>query len=608
MTSFWTRALEERWRRWWVFAALAVVTAGGALLRLYDLGRAGVGSTFYASAIYSMGQSLHNFLYAAYDPAGTILTDKPPLALWLQVASTKVFGFEGWAMILPIALAGTVAIPLVFLGARRTHSVAAGLLAALALAVFPESVATARDSTMDALMMAMLAGAAVLLIAAVEGRRPRLLIAWAVVMGLIFNVKYFEGFVVMPAAAIYLLVVLRHEWRQWVMPVAGAAAVVVVVSLSWVTFVELTPAEDRPIVLNDEDNSAFGLVARYNGLERVLPGEVTIFTAVDPNAEASAGLIAAAQQFGVGDRGPLRFVRGSNGALLGASIVLALAGIGLVAWRRRDWLDVPGLFWIAWCLTGLALFTVSNRAAAHYHESYAPALAVLIGVGLVEAGRLTDRWRALVLPSIVLTAAAVGWVAVRNHATLHTEVRAAVVLAVLAALAVMVLARRRSWFGRWLWVAPAVLVLAIPLTSSLYIAREAPRGGQITRPNPLVYAADESRGAGDRSVPIDQLFTRFGRIDGEYQLAIDGVNNAGEVVAYTGASVLPIYNEYLRTPLLAAEDLDARLASGDPPFVLLTVARFQQGLLDEVLPIVTRHCAFDSDRQLARGWILFDCR
>ncbi len=183
MTSFWTRALEERWRRWWVFAALAVVTAGGALLRLYDLGRAGVGSTFYASAIYSMGQSLHNFLYAAYDPAGTILTDKPPLALWLQVASTKVFGFEGWAMILPIALAGTVAIPLVFLGARRTHSVAAGLLAALALAVFPESVATARDSTMDALMMAMLAGAAVLLIAAVEGRRPRLLIAWAVVMG-----------------------------------------------------------------------------------------------------------------------------------------------------------------------------------------------------------------------------------------------------------------------------------------------------------------------------------------------------------------------------------------------------------------------------------------
>ena len=418
VTSFWARALEERWRRWWVLAALAVVTAGGALLRLYDLGRAGVGSTFYASAIYSMGQSLHNFLYAAYDPAGTILTDKPPLALWLQVASTKVFGFEGSAMILPIALAGTVPIPLVFLGARRTHSVAAGLLAALALAVFPESVATARDSTMDALMMAMLAGAAVLLIAAVEGRRPRLLIAWAVVMGLVFNVKYFEGFVVMPAAAIYILVVLRHEWRRWVTPVVGAAAVVVVVSLSWVTFVELTPAEDRPIVLNDEDNSAFGLVARYNGLERVLPSDVIIFTAVDPSAEPSAGLNAVARQFGVGDRGPLRFVRGSNGALLGVSMVLALAGMGLVVWRRRDWLDGPGLFWIAWCLTGLALFTVSNRAAAHYHESYAPALAVLIGVGLVEAGRLRDRWRALVLPSIVLAAALVGWVAVRNHATL----------------------------------------------------------------------------------------------------------------------------------------------------------------------------------------------
>ena len=592
----WERALEARWRRWWVLTALTSVTAIGALLRLFDLGRAGIGSTFYASAIYSMGRSLHNFLYAAYDPAGTIMTDKPPLALWVQVASTKILGFEGWAMILPMAVAGTVAIPLVYLGARRSHSVAAGLLAALALAVFPESVATARDSTMDAMLMALLAGAAVLLIAAVEGRRRGLLIVWAVVMGLIFNVKYFEGFAVMPAAAIYLVVVLRHEWRQWVAPVAGAAAVVVVVSLSWVTFVELTPAEDRPIVLNDRDNSAFGLVARYNGLERVLPGDVTIFTPIDPLDEPSQGLLSVARQFGVGDRGPFRLVAGSNGPLLAVSLVLAVAAIVLVVWRRRDWLDGPGLFWVLWCLSGLVLFTVSNRAAAHYHESYAPALAVVIGVGLVEAARLRGGWRSLVLPSMVVAATAAGWWAVRDHSVLQTEARGAVGLALVAALAALILATRRSWLGRRIWVAPAVLVLAIPLGSSLWIAREAPRGGQVTRPNPLIYAGDNAR------------LTRFGASEGEYQFAIDGVNSAGEAITYTGASVLPIYNEYLRTPLLAPEDLEAQLARGDPPFVLVSNGRFQSGLLSEVLPIVTRHCNFDAQQQLARGWILYDCR
>jgi hypothetical protein len=107
-------------------------------------------------------------------------------------------------------------------------------------------------------------------------------------------------------------------------------------------------------------------------------------------------------------------------------------------------------------------------------------------------------------------------------------------------------------------------------------------------------------------VPVDQLLARFGSSDGDYQFAIDGVNAAGEVIACTGVSVLPIYNEYLRTPLLAAGDLEARLARGDPPFVLTSASRVQSGLLSDVLPIVQRHC--EVAPPLARGWILWDCR
>ena len=39
-----------------------------------------------------MGLSWHNFFYAAFDPAARLAIDKPPLDLWFQVASVKLFG------------------------------------------------------------------------------------------------------------------------------------------------------------------------------------------------------------------------------------------------------------------------------------------------------------------------------------------------------------------------------------------------------------------------------------------------------------------------------------------------------------------------------------
>ncbi|MEE8336469.1 MAG: glycosyltransferase family 39 protein, partial [Dehalococcoidia bacterium] len=386
-----------------VIVALLAITALAGWLRLSDLGRAGLGNHFYAAAVWSMSGSWHNFFYAAYDPAGTLIIDKPPLALWLQVAFTKALGFEGRSMILPMALAGTVAVPLAFGAARRSHGVAAGLVAAVLLAVLPESVATARDSTMDALMMALLAASAWLLVAAVEGRNARLLIAWAALMGVIFNVKYFEGFVVMPAAVLYIGVRWRHELRERLLLLAGAALVLAAVSLLWVGFVELTPASTRPIVMNDASNSVVSLIVRYNGLERVLPGEVTIF---EPYAGASDAVVqayaAVAAQFGVGDAGPTRLFEGANGPLLGMPAAFALLGALAVLWRRRDWLDGPGVFWLAWALTGVVLFSFSNRAAAHYTESYAPALAVLGAVGVVERWRAREAWRSVALPLAML--------------------------------------------------------------------------------------------------------------------------------------------------------------------------------------------------------------
>ncbi len=74
-----------------------------------------------------MAESWHNFLFNAFDPAGFVSLDKPPLAFWLQVASVKLLGFSGLALHLPQLLEGVGAIALLYHLVARRFDVAAGL-------------------------------------------------------------------------------------------------------------------------------------------------------------------------------------------------------------------------------------------------------------------------------------------------------------------------------------------------------------------------------------------------------------------------------------------------------------------------------------------------
>src|ERR1700722_12738367 len=71
--------------------ALGLITAGAAALRLVDLGAVRL-DPFYDAAVRSMGLSWHNFFFGAYEPGGSVSIAKPPVDLWLQVATVKLFG------------------------------------------------------------------------------------------------------------------------------------------------------------------------------------------------------------------------------------------------------------------------------------------------------------------------------------------------------------------------------------------------------------------------------------------------------------------------------------------------------------------------------------
>ena len=76
------------------------------MLNLWALSRNGWANEYYSAAVRSMSSSWHNFLYGSFDPGGVMTVDKPPLALWVQALSVRVFGFNSLSMLVPQALMG----------------------------------------------------------------------------------------------------------------------------------------------------------------------------------------------------------------------------------------------------------------------------------------------------------------------------------------------------------------------------------------------------------------------------------------------------------------------------------------------------------------------
>jgi len=147
---------------------LFAVFAAAATLRLWRLDQNGFGNEYYTASVRSMSLGWHNFLYNSFDPAGFISVDKPPVALLIQVASVKLFGFHALSVLIPQALEGVAAVALLYHLVQRRFGPAAGLLAALFLALTPVNVAIDRSSNTDSCLVLVLLLATWALTRAVE--------------------------------------------------------------------------------------------------------------------------------------------------------------------------------------------------------------------------------------------------------------------------------------------------------------------------------------------------------------------------------------------------------------------------------------------------------
>src|SRR5258708_11581390 len=140
---------DIRTRRRIEYACLAAILLLAAFLRLWRLEDNGFGTAYYAAGVRSLLQGGALFFYNAFDPAGFVSLDKPPLAFWIQAAFASLLGYSGWTIHLPQALAGIGSVAILYRLVRRPFGAAAGLIAALLLAITPVMVAIDRSNNPD---------------------------------------------------------------------------------------------------------------------------------------------------------------------------------------------------------------------------------------------------------------------------------------------------------------------------------------------------------------------------------------------------------------------------------------------------------------------------
>ncbi len=427
-------------------AAPAAVVALAAVLRFAALG-AMRDNSFYDAAVRSMGGSWHAFLTGAIDPSAAVAVDKPPVDLWLQVASTKLLGFGTVGLHLPEALGGTLAVLALYDLLRVLFGRGPALAGALALAVLPMAVITSRSDTMDSVMAALVIAAAALVARGARRDRPVLLVAAGAVLGLAFEVKLFEALIAAPALVLLWWLGSSLPRGRRAAALGGAGAALAAVAVAWLVALALLGGSHRPWAFGSTNGSAWNATFVYDGLDRLtgfphrtppVPPQATQPRTLAQLARYRHALALLAHRRAIELRqapaapGPWRLLftgADHDGARTGIARGLALAALLAAllarAGRELDRLGRAGAVAIvAWLGVGVVLFSAQTALKPRYLEAVDPAIAAVLGVAVVLAcGRLTrfarPRIRQIVAPAVlagVLAApAAVSVAAVRGR-------------------------------------------------------------------------------------------------------------------------------------------------------------------------------------------------
>jgi 4-amino-4-deoxy-L-arabinose transferase-like glycosyltransferase len=375
---------------WLRRAALALIAALAGVLYAWSISQDTL-EYYYAAAVRSMSSSWHNFIFGAVDPAGTITLDKLPGAFWVQALAVRAFGLHAWVIALPQAVEGVLTVLVLYRAVSRLAGPAAGLIAALAIAVSPATVALNRGNISDSLMILLLVLAADSVSAAITtakgrgalGVQARLILA-AFWVGLAFQAGMVMAWLVLPALGLAFLLDGPGPLGRRLRQLAVTGIVAAIVSLTWMTAVSLVPAADRPYADGSSNNSVYAQVFVYNGFGRF--GDQTPVQLLT----SQLGLAPALDQTTlVTEPGAGRLFTGNlgrdTGWLLPAAFLAATWGIAS-RWRRPrgDGLRACFVLWGAWLLILAATFSAGTIVQTYYTAVLTPAIAAILAAASVS--------------------------------------------------------------------------------------------------------------------------------------------------------------------------------------------------------------------------------
>lgn len=392
---------QPRWAR----PALLGITVLAALAYASNLGGQQP-ELFYAAAVRSMAHSWRDFMFGAFDPLGTVTVDKLPGALWVQALSMRLFGLHLWAINLPQAVEGALTVPFLYRAVRRLCGPRAAICAAFIGAVTPAVVALDRGNVSDSLLILMLVVALDATSASLVSGSRRAAALAGVFVGLAFQAKMLEAWLVLPGILAALALAAPGTLRRRMLQAGALLLASVIVSLSWMTIISMTPGHDRPYVDGTTNDSVYTQVFEYNGFGRTKSSPLSVGGVFTPLLAVTLDKGSRAQ----------RVISGAGGRDAGYLLPVAIAALvaGLVTTRRRLRTDpqrAACVLWGWWLLADTAAFLAVDTINAYYLAALAPATGALVGIGVeLVASHSTDRRRRLALALLLaLAGASIGY-------------------------------------------------------------------------------------------------------------------------------------------------------------------------------------------------------
>jgi 4-amino-4-deoxy-L-arabinose transferase-like glycosyltransferase len=361
----------------WVRPALLGVLALATVLYVWNLTVSGYANTYYSAAALAGSQSWSAWFFGSFDANNFITVDKPPLSTMVMGLSVRIFGLSAWSILLPEALVGVGTVGVLFLTVKRSFGPAAAVIAGAVMALTPAAVMIFRFNNPDALLTFLLVVSAWALLHAVDRGSLRWMAFAASLVGLAFLTKYLQACLVLPAYALVFGFSANTTLRRRLIGLVIALATVLVTSGWWVAIVEMLPTGSKPFIGGSTTGSPLDLIFGYDGLGRIFGG----------NGPGGGGLGGGGFS---GEVGPLRLFNDQMFGQIAWFVPLALVCLFVGLWRRR-WaartdLALAGyLLWGGWFIVTAIVFSyMSGVIHSYYAVALAPAVAALVGAGLVD--------------------------------------------------------------------------------------------------------------------------------------------------------------------------------------------------------------------------------